>query len=204
MVECHAYGKCKLEILDYFNDHTYISQINWTAYVLDSMRNCKNGWKPFSDTPFKGALTILTTLEIASGGFGRGKFIRLSSVEGETSKLNNEEELKKMDLLIQALAATFENIFKEKVDVQKANDSTELGINNNSVLGVGSSRSGKKDTIDERIFDLCVEVNAPRQRFIESETDEEETPEDEIRLKDKNHGLRGKDEVLEAEHEGNH
>ncbi|KAL8225029.1 hypothetical protein R6Q57_017586 [Mikania cordata] len=132
-VECHAHGKCKLEILDYFNDHIDISQINRSAYVLDSIRNCKNGWKPFSNTPFKGALTILTllyvasfscedmsvnhsiptiefwtldrlhqrqTLEIASGGFGCGKFIRLSAVDGETSNINNEEELRKMDLVV--------------------------------------------------------------------------------------------------------
>ncbi|KAL8262708.1 hypothetical protein R6Q59_024057 [Mikania micrantha] len=33
MVECHAHGKCKLEILDYFNDHTYISQINWESLL---------------------------------------------------------------------------------------------------------------------------------------------------------------------------
>ncbi|KAL8233902.1 hypothetical protein R6Q59_020002 [Mikania micrantha] len=232
IVECHAHGKCKLEILDYFNDHTDISQINWAAYVLDIIRNCKNGWKPFSNSPFKGALTILTllyvasflcedmsvdhsippiefwtldrlherqTLEIASGGFGRGKFIRLSSVDGETSNINNEEELRKMDLVIQALAATFENIFKEKVDIEKAHDSTELGIINNSVSGVGDSRSWKKDTIDERIFDICLDVNARRQQFIDSETDEEEAPEDEVRLEDKNQGLGGKDDVLEAE-----
>ncbi|KAD0358286.1 hypothetical protein E3N88_44397 [Mikania micrantha] len=268
IVECHAHGKCKLEILDYFNDHTDISQINWSAYVLDSIKNCKNGWKPFSNTRFKGALTILTlfyvasfscedmsvdhsippiefwtldrlhqrqTLEIASGGFGRGKFIRLSSVDGETSNINNEEECSKMDLVaqisdvsqmlemtsenkkllkiklegllknnhdneqIQALAATFENIFKEKVNIEKAHDSTELGINNNSVSGVGPSRSWKKDTIDERIFDICLEVNARRQPFIDSETDEEEAPEDEIRLEDKNQGLGGKDDLLEAE-----
>ncbi|KAD6796121.1 hypothetical protein E3N88_07017 [Mikania micrantha] len=211
---------------------TDISQINWAAYVLDIIRNCKNGWKPFSNSPFKGALTILTllyvasflcedmsvdhsippiefwtldrlherqTLEIASGGFGRGKFIRLSSVDGETSNINNEEELRKMDLVIQALAATFENIFKEKVDIEKAHDSTELGIINNSVSGVGDSRSWKKDTIDERIFDICLDVNARRQQFIDSETDEEEAPEDEVRLEDKNQGLGGKDDVLEAE-----
>ncbi|KAD3640355.1 hypothetical protein E3N88_29578 [Mikania micrantha] len=135
------------------------------------------------------------TLEIAGGGFGRGKFIGLSSVEGETNKINNEEELKKMEtqisdvsqmlemtyenkkllhiklegllknnqhnVEIQELAATFENIFKEKVDIQKAHDSTELCINNNLNSDVGNSRSGKKDTIDEQIFDIGVELNAP-------------------------------------------
>ncbi|KAD4887920.1 hypothetical protein E3N88_19992 [Mikania micrantha] len=104
------------------------------------------------------------TLEIASVGFGRGKFIGLSSVEGESSKINNEEELKKMELLV----------------IQDLE---------------------KKDTIDERIFDICVELNARRQRFIDCETDEEETPEDEIRLEDKNQGLEGKNDVLEAEHQ---
>ncbi|KAL8215723.1 hypothetical protein R6Q57_022560 [Mikania cordata] len=194
MVECHAHGKCKLEILDYFNDHTHISQINWSAYVLDSIRNCKNGWKPFSNTPFKRALTILTTqISDVSQMFemtSENKKLLHIKLEGLLKNNQHNEE-------IQALAATFENIFKEKVDIQKAHDSTELGINNNLNSGVGNSRSGKKDTIDERIFDICVELNAHRQQFIDSETDEEEMLEDKIVLEDKNQGLEGRDELLE-------
>ncbi|KAD3641653.1 hypothetical protein E3N88_30877 [Mikania micrantha] len=64
MVECQAHGKCRLEMLDYLDNYTDLSVINWSAYVLDCIKRCKSGWEPFTKKPFKGALTILTLLYV--------------------------------------------------------------------------------------------------------------------------------------------
>ncbi|KAL8245554.1 hypothetical protein R6Q59_011812 [Mikania micrantha] len=64
MVECHAHGKCKIDVLNYMGDETDISKINWCSYVVDCIERCKLGWLPNTKSPFKGALTILTLLYV--------------------------------------------------------------------------------------------------------------------------------------------
>ncbi|KAL8226547.1 hypothetical protein R6Q57_016379 [Mikania cordata] len=64
VVECHAHGKCKLDVLNYFGDGTEISKVNWCSYVIDCIEKCKYGWLPNTKSPFKGALAILTLLYV--------------------------------------------------------------------------------------------------------------------------------------------
>ncbi|KAI3745130.1 hypothetical protein L1987_58232 [Smallanthus sonchifolius] len=61
MVECHGQGRCKEKILDKLTGETDFSNINWCAYIIDSMRGCKERWKRnYRSVPFSGPLTILT------------------------------------------------------------------------------------------------------------------------------------------------
>ncbi|KAL8207941.1 hypothetical protein R6Q57_007353 [Mikania cordata] len=64
LVECHAHGKCKLDVLYYMGDETDLSKINWCSYVVDCIERCKFGWLPNTKSPFKGALAILTLLYV--------------------------------------------------------------------------------------------------------------------------------------------
>ncbi|KAI3773486.1 hypothetical protein L1987_48016 [Smallanthus sonchifolius] len=45
MVECHGQGRCKEIFLDKLIGETDFSNINWCAYIIDSMRGCKKRWK---------------------------------------------------------------------------------------------------------------------------------------------------------------
>ncbi|KAL8193250.1 hypothetical protein R6Q57_026831 [Mikania cordata] len=64
IVECHAHGKCKIDVLNYIGDETDISKINWCSYIVDCIERCKYGWLPNTKSPFKGALAILALLYV--------------------------------------------------------------------------------------------------------------------------------------------
>ncbi|KAL8242032.1 hypothetical protein R6Q59_012334 [Mikania micrantha] len=64
IVECHAHGKCKIDVLNYIGDETEICKINWCSYIVDCIERCKYGWLPNTKSPFKGALAILTLLYV--------------------------------------------------------------------------------------------------------------------------------------------
>ncbi|KAI3762718.1 hypothetical protein L1987_53159 [Smallanthus sonchifolius] len=67
MVECHGQGRCKEKILDKLTGETDFSNINWCAYIIDSMRGCKKRWKRNDHSvPFSGPLAILTLLYVDS------------------------------------------------------------------------------------------------------------------------------------------
>ncbi|KAL8216430.1 hypothetical protein R6Q57_023267 [Mikania cordata] len=59
IVEWHAHGKCKIDVLNYICDETEICKINWCSYVVDCIERCKYGWLPKTKSPFKGALAML-------------------------------------------------------------------------------------------------------------------------------------------------
>ncbi|KAD3337316.1 hypothetical protein E3N88_32836 [Mikania micrantha] len=64
IVECHAHGKCKLDVLNYLADNTDISKVNWCSYIIDCIEKCKSGWLPNTKSPFKGPLAVLTLLYV--------------------------------------------------------------------------------------------------------------------------------------------
>ncbi|KAL8215876.1 hypothetical protein R6Q57_022713, partial [Mikania cordata] len=66
LVECHAHGKCKLDVLHYFSGGTDFSKINWCAYVVNCIKKCKLGWTRNTKSPFRGAITILMLLYVDS------------------------------------------------------------------------------------------------------------------------------------------
>ncbi|KAI3695088.1 hypothetical protein L1987_78076 [Smallanthus sonchifolius] len=76
MVECHGQGRCKEKILDKLIEETDFSKINWCAYILDSMKGCNKRLKERQKW------------EIENGGFGKGKFKRLSKVIVDEDEVN--------------------------------------------------------------------------------------------------------------------
>ncbi|KAI3687066.1 hypothetical protein L1987_80757 [Smallanthus sonchifolius] len=67
MMECHGEGRCKEIFLDKLAGETDFSNINWCAYIKDSMRGCKKRWKRNDrSVPFSGHLAILTLLYVKS------------------------------------------------------------------------------------------------------------------------------------------
>lgn len=66
MVHCLSHGKCKNEILNSFTGETDFSKVDWCAYVLDSLKNCKKGWSSDVSRLFTGPLAILMVCKIVS------------------------------------------------------------------------------------------------------------------------------------------
>ncbi|KAI3755087.1 hypothetical protein L1987_54880 [Smallanthus sonchifolius] len=59
--------RCKENILDKLTGETDFSNINWCAYIIDSMRGCKKRWKRNDrGVPFSGPLGILTLMYVDS------------------------------------------------------------------------------------------------------------------------------------------
>ncbi|KAI3742532.1 hypothetical protein L1987_60217 [Smallanthus sonchifolius] len=59
-VECYKQGRRKETILSYLTEETDLSDIDWCAYIIESIRDCKVGWKRCDPgSPFAGPLTIL-------------------------------------------------------------------------------------------------------------------------------------------------
>ncbi|KAL8249269.1 hypothetical protein R6Q59_006137 [Mikania micrantha] len=61
MVECTVTGKCKMQILNMILEVVNFKDINWSGYVVDKLRHCKNNWNRMNKSSYfiKG-LTILT------------------------------------------------------------------------------------------------------------------------------------------------
>ncbi|KAI3755081.1 hypothetical protein L1987_54874 [Smallanthus sonchifolius] len=139
MLECHGQQRCKENILDKLTSETNFSNINWCAYIIDSMRGCKKRWKRNDrGVPFSGSLAILTLLyvdsveckgikmekkmnpisfwnmsrlkerqkwEIENGGFGKGKYKRLTKLieDEEDSGYSVVDEIEGLEKLLDVL-----------------------------------------------------------------------------------------------------
>ncbi|KAD4386007.1 hypothetical protein E3N88_26176 [Mikania micrantha] len=67
MVECTNTGKCKMQILNMISKVENFKDINWSGYVVDKLRHCKNNWNRMNKPSyFTGGLTILTLLYVDS------------------------------------------------------------------------------------------------------------------------------------------
>lgn len=60
MGECFKSGICKLDILQYLNKETDLSNIDWCGFVLNILKSSKNGWKRDDKTSYYiGPLILL-------------------------------------------------------------------------------------------------------------------------------------------------
>ncbi|KAI3776424.1 hypothetical protein L1987_46206 [Smallanthus sonchifolius] len=67
MIKCHKNGLCRHDIIDYKTDDNDFGDFDWCSYVVDSIRNCKKGWRRGDlSSNFNGPLTILTLLYVDS------------------------------------------------------------------------------------------------------------------------------------------
>ena len=58
---CKKTGSCDLKILKHISPDTKFDNINWCQFVLDSLPECKTGWKPkVKNNYFCGPVTLLT------------------------------------------------------------------------------------------------------------------------------------------------
>ncbi|KAD6794592.1 hypothetical protein E3N88_05488 [Mikania micrantha] len=187
IVECHAHGKCKLDVLNYLADDTDISKVNWCSYIIDCIEKCKSGWLPNTKSPFKGPLAVLT-----------GNMIDLDRMLDQTicnKKRFERAIMKKIEKepknhMVRLMAEKYERIFNEKPCVVqlkekevtkkneeqfhvKKNEETS-SIKKCTVLSDDTLGSGLRDDIDDRIMDVCLEINRRRQKWIESDEDEED------------------------------
>ncbi|KAK9049724.1 hypothetical protein SSX86_031309 [Deinandra increscens subsp. villosa] len=64
MVDCSSQGRVKQKIAKKVYSDIDWSDINFCEYILQVLKDCKNGWKPSSN--FNGPLTILTLLYVDS------------------------------------------------------------------------------------------------------------------------------------------
>ncbi|KAL8257481.1 hypothetical protein R6Q59_029522 [Mikania micrantha] len=61
IVECTVTGKCNMQILNMISEVVHFKDINWSGYVVDKLRHCKNNWNRMNKSSyFTGGLTILT------------------------------------------------------------------------------------------------------------------------------------------------
>ncbi|KAD4982386.1 hypothetical protein E3N88_19057 [Mikania micrantha] len=233
IVECHAHGKCKLDVLNYLADDTDISKVNWCSYIIDCIEKCKYGWLPNTKSPFKGPLAVLTLLyvdnvqckgmnvdhtkapiefwnmqklkqrealelvEISESG-DLGNMIDLDRMFDQTicnkrrfeRAITKKIEKEPKNHMVRLMAEKYERIFNEKPCVVqlkekevtkkneeqfhvKKNEETS-SIKKCTVLSDDTLGSGLRDDIDDRIMDVCLEINRRRQKWIESDEDEED------------------------------
>ncbi|KAK9067079.1 hypothetical protein SSX86_014403 [Deinandra increscens subsp. villosa] len=67
LVECNRNGRLKEKILDFISGDIDWKDIDWCDYILQSMKSCKELWKPNDiNSPFAGPLSILTLLYVDS------------------------------------------------------------------------------------------------------------------------------------------
>ncbi|KAI3725410.1 hypothetical protein L1987_65198 [Smallanthus sonchifolius] len=67
MINCHKNGLCRHDIIDCKTDDNDFGDFDWCSYVVDSIRNCKKGWRRGDQSSnFNGPLTILTLLYVDS------------------------------------------------------------------------------------------------------------------------------------------
>ena len=58
---CHKNGAVSLKILEHITPDTEFDKINWCAYVMKSLPDCKKGWKKnLKNNFFCGPVTVLT------------------------------------------------------------------------------------------------------------------------------------------------
>ncbi|KAL8226475.1 hypothetical protein R6Q57_016307 [Mikania cordata] len=158
VVECHAHGKCKLDVLNYLGDETEISKVNWCSYVINCIEKCKYGWLPNTKSPFKGALAILM-----------GNMINLERMLEETlcnKKMMELAIVKKFEEEPNNHMACVVESLKEREYVKKNEETSHMS---DEILG-----SGLANDIDDRIMDVCLEINRRRHVWIESEDEEED------------------------------
>ncbi|KAD4586549.1 hypothetical protein E3N88_24150 [Mikania micrantha] len=208
IVECHAHGKCKLDVLNYLGEETEISKINWCSYVVDCVEKCKYRWLPNTKSPFKGALAILTLLYVDNVQckgmnvdhtippiefWNMEKLKQRDALEfkeiSESGNLGNMMDLermleqtmcnkKKMELaivkkfedepnnhMVRLMVVKFERIFNEKPCVVESLKEREVGKKNKETSQMSHEvfESGLGDDIDDRIMDVCLEINRHRQ-----------------------------------------
>ncbi|KAD5803633.1 hypothetical protein E3N88_14993 [Mikania micrantha] len=233
IVECHAHGKCKLDVLNYLADDTDISNVNWCSYIIDCIEKCKSGWLPNTKSPFKGPLALLTLLyvdnvqckrmnvdhtkapiefwnmeklkqrealelvEISKSG-DLGNMIDLDRMLDQTicNKKRFERAIVKQiqkepkNHMVRLMAEKYERIFNEKPFVVQLKEKEVINKNEEAfnvkkneetssikkctVLSDDTLGSGLRDDIDDRIMDVCLEINRRRQKWIESDDDEED------------------------------
>ncbi|KAD4585530.1 hypothetical protein E3N88_23131 [Mikania micrantha] len=114
MVECHAHGKCKIDVLNYMDDETDITIV----------KKCQD--EPDND-------------------------------------------------MVRVMAIKYERIFNEKPCVVEGVKEKEVQKNNDETCQTSNEvfDTSLADDIDETIMGLCLEINQRRQRWIESEDEED-------------------------------
>ncbi|KAD5317678.1 hypothetical protein E3N88_17624 [Mikania micrantha] len=204
IVECHAHGKCKLDVLNYLADDTDISNVNWCSYIIDCIEKCKSGWLPNTKSPFKGPVALLTLLYVDN--------VQCTGMNVDHTKAPiefwNMEKLKQREALeferaivkqiqkepknhmVRLMAEKYERIFNEKPFVVQLKEKEVINKNEESfnvkkneatssikkcaVLSDDTLGSGLRDDIDDRIMDVCLKINRRRQKWIESDDDEDD------------------------------
>ncbi|KAL8262382.1 hypothetical protein R6Q59_023731 [Mikania micrantha] len=143
-IECHAYGKCKFDVLNYLCAETEISKINWCSYVVDCIEKCKYGWLRNTKSPFMGALTILTRI------FNEKTCVIESLIEREFGKKTEETSYVSQEILKNGLGDDIDDrimkvcleinrrrqLLIESEDKEEAVDLEKVVKENNSNLNV--------------------------------------------------------------------
>ncbi|KAL8209503.1 hypothetical protein R6Q57_006235 [Mikania cordata] len=204
IVEYHAHGKCKLDVLNYIGDETEICKINWCYYVVDCIERCRYGWLPNTKSSFKGDLAILTLYVDNVQCKGMNVDHTIPPIEFWNMEKLKQREVNMMDLermleqticnkkkielaivkkfedepnnhMVRLMAIKFERIFNEKPCVVESLKEKEIRKKNEETCLMSHEvfDSALGDDIDDTIMDLCLEINKHRQRWIESEDDEE-------------------------------
>ncbi|KAI3796749.1 hypothetical protein L1987_39433 [Smallanthus sonchifolius] len=145
MVECHGQGRCKEKILDKLTGETDFSNINWCAYIIDSMRGCKKIRKRNDrSVPFLGPLAILTD-EIE--GLEKLLDTTIGNSEGQTEtvdRIANDQ----IQSVLEDLGNNRDKI-DEKIDIENESDDSVGDDKTDTESQEDGNDSSRGENLDE-------------------------------------------------------
>ncbi|KAD2805619.1 hypothetical protein E3N88_38996 [Mikania micrantha] len=189
IVECHAHGKCKLDVLNYIGDETQIWALAILTLLYVDNVQCKGMNLDHTIPPIEfwnmeklKQREVLELKEVSESG-NLGSMMDLERMLEQTMCNKKKLELaivKKFEdepnnHMVRLIAIKFERIFSEKPCVVESLKEKEVRKNNEETCQMSHEvfDSALADDIDDTIMDLCLEINKRRQRWIESEDEED-------------------------------
>ncbi|KAK1435711.1 hypothetical protein QVD17_01477 [Tagetes erecta] len=70
MVDCKTSGKCKIDVLELFDEDVDFKTVDWCGYIYECLKRCKDGWKRDDiGSYFTGPVTVLMLIYLQCTSF---------------------------------------------------------------------------------------------------------------------------------------